>query len=396
MLYQILNAKILTPLEETAGAVVVRDGRFAEISARPLDGVPSVDARGLYLAPGFIDLHVHGGGRCTPMSGRAQDVLAMCRAHALRGTTSILPTTLAAPKDMLLRAVSAIEEARRADAPFRILGAHMEGPCLNPAQAGAQAPGALTLPKDLNLDEFLDACPSVRMMGVAPELDGGMALGDRLAEKSIVASIAHSNATYDQVVEAAAHGYRDITHLYSACSGIVRVGGFRVPGVIEAGLNLDEYTVQVIADGRHLPIPLLQLIYRCRGAENIILITDGLEFAAADDLKEGEIYTQFNGVRALYEDGVMKLPDRTAFAGSAATMDRLVFHMRKAGVPMAEAVRMATLNPAMRIGETKLGRIAPGCAADFVLFDDDINVKLVATGGRALRDDWKILEDARA
>lgn len=330
------------------------------------------------------------------MSGRAQDVLAMCRAHALRGTTSILPTTLAAPKDMLLRAVSAIEEARRADAPFRILGAHMEGPCLNPAQAGAQAPGALTLPKDLNLDEFLDACPSVRMMGVAPELDGGMALGDRLAEKGVVASIAHSNATYDQVVEASVHGYRDITHLYSACSGIVRVGGFRVPGVIEAGLNLDEYTVQVIADGRHLPIPLLQLIYRCRGAENIILITDGLEFAAADDLKEGEIYTQFNGVRALYEDGVMKLPDRTAFAGSAATMDQLVFHMRKAGVPMAEAVRMATLNPAMRIGETKLGRIGPGCAADFLLFDDDINVKLVATGGRALRDDWKILEDARA
>lgn len=100
------------------------------------------------------------------MSGRAQDVLAMCRAHALRGTTSILPTTLAAPKDMLLRAVSAIEEARRADAPFRILGAHMEGPCLNPAQAGAQAPGALTLPKDLNLDEFLDACPSMRMMAL--------------------------------------------------------------------------------------------------------------------------------------------------------------------------------------------------------------------------------------
>ena len=98
MLYQILNAKILTPLEETAGAVVVRDGRFAEISARPLDGVPSVDARGLYLAPGFIDLHVHGGGRCTPMSGRAQGVLAMCRAHALRGTTSILPTTLAAAR----------------------------------------------------------------------------------------------------------------------------------------------------------------------------------------------------------------------------------------------------------------------------------------------------------
>ncbi len=392
MLYQILGAKILTPLEEVAGAVVVRDGRFVGIAARPLEHVPSVDARGLYLAPGFIDLHVHGGGRCTPMSGRTQDVLAMCRAHALHGTTSILPTTLAAPRDMLLRAVSAVEEARHSEAPFRILGVHMEGPCLNPAQAGAQEPGVLTLPADLNLDEFLAACPSIRMMGVAPELEGGMTLGDRLAEKGIVASIAHSNATYAQVVEAASHGYRDITHLYSACSGIVRVGGFRVPGVIEAGLNLDEYTVQVIADGRHLPVPLLQLIYRCRGADSILLVTDGLEFAAADNLKEGEIYTQFNGVRALYEDGVMKLPDRTAFAGSAATMDRLVFHMHRAGVPMDEAVRMATLNPAMRIGEAKLGRIAPDCMADFVLFDDDINVKLVATGGRALRDDWKILE----
>lgn len=393
MIYQITNAKILTPFEMTAGAVVVKDGKFDGIYAEKLSGIPEIDAKGLYLSPGFVDIHVHGGGLCTLMNGKSEDVINMCRAHARMGTTSILPTTLAAPKDMLIGALEAVNKAMKTDTPdFRILGVHMEGPALNPLQAGAQAPGALTLPKDVPLDEFLEIVPEIRMMGVAPESEGGMELGDRLSEKNICASVAHSNATYYQLEEAAKHGYCDITHLYSACSGIVRIGGFRVPGVIEAGLNLDSYSVQVIGDGRHLPLPLLQLIYRCRGAENIILITDGLEFAGAD-MQEGAIYTQANGVQALYEDGVMKLPDRTAFAGSVATMNRLVKNMVLAGVPLAEAVRMATENPAKRIGEAHIGRIQAGYFADFVLFDEDINVSLTAVGGKIARDDMNLSKD---
>jgi N-acetylglucosamine-6-phosphate deacetylase len=187
------------------------------------------------------------------------------------------------------------------------------------------------------------------------------------------------------VEEALSHGYCDVTHLYSSCSGLIRVHSYRVPGVIEAGLNLDALTVQVIADGKHLPLSLLQLIYRCKGAEKIELITDGLEFAAGD-LVKGAVYRQLNGVETVYEDGVMKLLSRESFAGSVATMHRCVRTMVQAGIPLRQAVRMASENPARRVGAAKKGRIAPGMDADLLLLDEKLDVKWVMAGGRVIRD----------
>ncbi|MBQ3079428.1 MAG: amidohydrolase family protein [Clostridia bacterium] len=392
-MYQITNARIITPFEELAGSVVVDGGLFIDILPHPLENVPAIDAGGLFLSPGFVDIHVHGGGGYSPMSGNKEDVIKMCLAHARMGTTSILPTTLAAPEEMLTDALYAIAGAMKENNPaFRILGAHMEGPALNPLQAGAQAPGALKNPSDIDLQKYLDILPEIRMMGAAPELKGGMALGEKLSSRGIIASAAHTNATYYEMQEALHHGYTDITHLYSACSGIIRKGGFRIPGVIEAGLNLDAYTVQVIGDGKHLPPELLQLIYRCKGAENIILITDGLEFAGMD-MQEGTVYTQQNGVQALYEDGVMKLTDRTAFAGSASTMNMLIRNMTLAGISLPEAVLMATENPARRIHASGIGRIQKGYHADFILFDENINVCLTAVSGKIFRDDRKLAKE---
>ena len=158
------------------------------------------------------------------------------------------------------------------------------------------------------------------------------------------------------------------------------------PGVIEAGLNLDALTAQVIADGKHLPLTLLQLIYRCKGADRIILITDGLDYSAGE-LVEGTVYRQLNGMETVYEDGVMKLLDRESFAGSVATMNRLVRNMCLAGIPVHEAVRMASENPARRVGADKKGCIAVGMDADLVLFDNDIDVKLVMSAGRVIREE---------
>ena len=384
----IVGAKALLPEGIRQCQIIVENGRILDVAEHvpfaPEDRV--IRGSGLYLCPGFVDIHVHGGGGFSAMSGKAEDVIAMANAHARHGTTSILPTTLAAPIPILRAAVQGIRRAAELPCDADILGAHLEGPCLSPAQTGAQSPDDLKIPAETDLTPLLDAWPGgVRMMGAAPELPGALALGDQLMGRGIVASIAHSNATYDQVEEALDHGYCDVTHLYSSCSGMIRVHSYRVPGVIEAGLNLDALTVQVIADGKHLPLSLLQLIYRCKGAEKIELITDGLEFAAGN-LLEGTVYRQLNGVETVYEDGVMKLLSRESFAGSVATMHRCVRTMAQAGVPLIQAVRMASENPARRIGAARKGRIAPGMDADLLLMDENLDLKWVMAGGRVIRD----------
>lgn len=310
----------------------------------------------------------------------------MANAHARHGTTAILPTTLTAPIPVLLDAIAGIRRAAALPCDAAILGVHLEGPCLSPAQSGAQSPGDLTTPEETDLRPLFDAWPGgVRMMGAAPELPGALPLGDDLAARGIAASIAHSNATYSQVEEALRHGYSDVTHLYSSCSGLIRVHSYRVPGVIEAGLNLDGLTVQVIADGKHLPLPLLQLIYRCKGEDRIELITDGLEFAAGE-LTEGTVYRQLNGMETVYEDGVMKLLSRESFAGSVATMHRCVRTMVQAGIPLEKAVRMASENPARRIGASQKGAIAAGMDADLLLLDENLDLRFVMAGGRIIRE----------
>ena len=352
---------------------------------RPDDRI--VRAEGLTLCPGLVDIHVHGGGGCSLNSGSAEAVRQMALAHAKWGTTSLLPTTLAAPMEQLLRAIGAAKQASQSQDGPTVLGVHLEGPCLNPLQSGAQAPGSLLVPSEADISPLLDAWPEgLRMMGAAPELKGGMELGDELSRRGIVPSIAHSDATYYEAQEAIRHGYCDVTHLYSSCSGLIRVNSYRIPGLIEAGLNLDELTVQVIADGKHLPLELLSLIYRCKGAEKIELITDGLQFSASE-LKEGTVYRQENGVETVYEDGVMKLLSRQAFAGSVATLHRCVGNMVKAGVPLAQAVRMASENPARRIGANRKGRIRPGCDADLVLLSETLDPVWVMARGRVLRDE---------
>ena len=384
----IAGAKVLLPEGVRQVQAVVEGSRILDVAEHvPLDpGDHLIRADKLYLSPGFVDIHVHGGGSFSAMSGNAADVTAMANAHARHGTTAILPTTLAAPIPTLLAAVKGIRRAAELPCDATILGAHLEGPCLSPAQTGAQSPDDLKIPAEVDLTPLLDTWPEgIRMMGAAPELPGALTLGDQLAKRGVVPSIAHSNATYSQVEEALDYGYCDVTHLYSSCSGMIRVHSYRVPGVIDAGLNLDALTVQVIADGKHLPLPLLQLIYRCKGPEKIELITDGLEFAASE-LKEGTVYRQLNGVETVYEDGVMKLLSRESFAGSTATLHRCVRTMRAAGIPLHEAVRMASENPARRIGAEKKGRIAPGMDADLLLMDENLTLQWVMSGGRVIRD----------
>ena len=383
-----VNARVCTPFELRDGAVLVRGGRIEGVfdHVQPPEGVRVIDAKGMTLAPGYIDLHVHGGGGRSVMEGTAEAVIEMANAHALHGTTAILPTTLSMPLQDMARAGDAVGRAMADERCLStILGVHQEGPCLSPAQGGAQSTDALLTPSKADLKSLIEDCPHLRMMGVAPELEGALALGRRLNDLGVVASVAHSDADYDTVARAALSGFSDVTHLYSGCSSVVRKNAFRVAGVVEAGLEMDSLTVQVIADGCHLPLPLLRLIYRCKGPEKMYPVTDGLEFAASRQ-EEGVTYVQMNGQSCVYEDGVMKLPSRAAFAGSVATMSRLVRTLAKAGIPAREAIRMATDTPARRIGAARKGRVAAGYDADLLLLDDALNVRLVMAKGKIIRE----------
>ncbi len=381
------NAKVIFP-DKIRDCVVVTDGgKITDICERfdANENNTVTDCKGLYLSPGFIDIHVHGGGNKSAMSTDYTDIVEMAEAHLKYGTTSIAPTTLAAPISQLKEAVLSIKKASEESKKANILGVHLEGPYISLQYKGAQSPESILNPEKDPPEELLDLWDKFLIMGAAPECDGVLALGDKLRKRGIVASVAHSAASYEQVETAVQHGFSDVTHIYNACSSCFKTGLFRNAGVVEAGLYMDELTTQTIADLRHLPQGLLKLIYKCKGDGKMYLITDGLEFSASD-IKENTVYTQENGVNVIYEDRVMKLADRSALAGSAATLSDCVRNMYKCiGIPLYSAIKMATLTPAEVCGYGKVkGKIENGYDADLIMFDDDINIKSVITNGKII------------
>lgn len=348
-----------------------------------------IDCKGLFLSPGFADIHVHGGGGYSAM-GTPEDVVNMAKAHALRGTTSILPTTLAAPIAQLIKCIRNIEKAISMSTDSNILGVHLEGPFISMKMKGAQSPANILVPNKENLTELLDSSPIIKIIGAAPEVENGFMVGEEAAKRGIVASVAHSDAEYDIIEEATMHGFSDVTHLYSACSGMRKIGIFRHAGVVEAGLSLDALTTQFIGDLRHIPYGVLKLIYKAKGPDKAYAISDGLEYSAMD-MKEGTVIMQENGLEVLYEDSVMKLKDRSCLAGSVATSNILVRNLYKhADIPLTDCVKMASTTPLHVIGCDKTkGKIAIGYDEDLILFDDDINVNYVCVNGKIIKNDLK-------
>jgi len=390
--YLIQNGQVITPHRTIQnGGVLVHEGEIVEVLERPIltsdlpddANIEITDAGGMTISPGFVDIHVHGGGGYEVMGATEAEIEKIAVAHSRYGTTSMLPTTLAASLQDICNTIENIETAQLqfTHCGADILGVHLEGPFFAQSQRGAQAAEHIILPTKENLELLLDRSNCIKMMGAAPEIPGGLDLGLELRKRGIVASIAHSDATFEDVERARDYGYSDITHIYSGCSNVHRVNAYRVAGVVEAGLYFDDLTTQVIADGKHLPPSLLRLIYKCKGVDRIALITDGLG-PSATEMPEGTVYTQRNGVEICLDDGVMKLMDKQAFAGSCATMLQLVRNMvNLAGVPLTDAIKMASQTPANIVGATHKGRIAPGCSADIVLLDNELNVANVMVVG---------------
>ncbi|WP_367924750.1 N-acetylglucosamine-6-phosphate deacetylase [uncultured Ruthenibacterium sp.] len=377
------NARIILPDAVRNGCLMTENGMISQVAfgcdARLEGADRTVDCAGMYLSPGFIDIHVHGAGGHDFMEG-GDAIYAAARCHMLHGTTSIVPTTLTGSRQDLLNFVDSFNEIEleREGCPH-ILGLHLEGPYFAAAQAGAQNPAYLRCPEPDEYEEVLRRTNRVRRWSFAVELDGSDRFLQVLHRHNIVTSIAHSDADCRQVMHAHDLGLRCMTHFYSCMTSVQRKHAYRCAGAVEAGYLLDEMFVEVIADGSHLPAELLQLIYKVKGARRICLITDSM---CAAGMPDGEY--SLGGVPCIKEDGVAKLLDRSAFAGSVATTDMLVrTFLQLTGAPVWDVVRMASLTPAELMGiDSHTGSIQVGKAADLLVFDEEIQVFHVAVGGR--------------
>ena len=393
---KIYRGRILTPSKVIEnGVVVVKDGKILRVEEGnevreddDANGSPAVeiDAGGRWVSPGFIDMHVHGGGGHDFMDGTVEAFLGVAVTHARYGTTAMLPTTLTCSKEKLFDLFDVYRDARLQNVKgAQFLGLHLEGPYLAMNQRGAQDPRYIRNPDPVEYLEILARCGDIRRWSAAPELEGALDFARELRSRGILVALAHTDALYDETLAGYGQGFTLATHFYSCMNGVTRRGVYRYAGAVECAYLTEGMNVEVIADGVHLPKELLRLVYQVKGAARTALITDAMRAAG---MPEGEsiLGSLRDGMRVIVEDGVAKLPDRSAFAGSVATADRLIRTMVfQAGVPLPDAVRMFSATPAHIIGVgDRKGSLVAGMDADIVLFDHQIEIGLTMVGGRVV------------
>ncbi len=384
---QIINASIV--LEDGIlrdGICCYTDGIIDYIGTDPQPGARTVqDAKGGLLLPGFVDIHCHGGAGYDFMDAQPEEMEQIARFHLSHGTTTLFATTMTDRWEYIHGALARIERLFDSGRQQNVTGIHLEGPWLSPIQCGAQSTDCMELPDLDKLRQLVSRYPHLRRISAAPELPGGLELARVGRELGLVMSVAHTDGDFDRIQQAAEEGYTLMTHLYSGMNMTHRVNAFRVAGAVEAGLYDDRLSVELIADGVHLPAALLKLVLRCKGTDKICLVTDAMRGAGLPDGSCTKLGRMDGGVDVILEDGVAKLPDRTSFAGSVATTDRLLRTMLEGtGVDLVSVSRMLSATPARVMGLTDRGSIEVGKRADLVLLDEKMEVKQVFLGGNEI------------
>ena len=376
---KIKSDKIIIDESLFDGYVYAMNGKIVEVSKEDKPCEESYDFTGKYVSAGFIDMHTHGAGGYAFMNSGVEDVVKGCDYHLNHGTTSIVPTISAGEFQTMKNAVINIHKAK-GKTKGNILGAHLEGPYLSPKQAGAQCPVFITPPKKQDYQSLIEEYgESICRWTYAPENDANGEFCKYLTAHNIIASAGHTDAKYEDMQVAIENGCNLITHLYSCTSTVTRNHGFRSLGVIESAYLRDELYVEIIADGKHLPPDLIKMIIKIKGTDKVALITDSLEIAGTD-ITEGVM----SGTEFIVEDGVCKLKDRSAFAGSVATADKLVQTLvNECGFAIPTAVKMLTEIPAKILNVNK-GVLAVGKDADIIVFDEDINITDVFVGEKSV------------
>ena len=378
MLKQIINGRILTPQGWLEGGSIIVEGNKIKAVANtdlPIEGAEVLDAKGCHVVPGGIEMHVHGGGGRDFMEGTEEAFRVAVQAHLEYGTTSIFPTLSSSTVPMIAQAMETCDKLlAEPDSP--ILGLHLEGPYFNPKQAGAQIPEWIKAPVAEEYEPLLKKSKCLKRWDEAPELPGSIEFIKCCCQHGVLPSIGHTRAKYDEVHAANEAGMTHATHFYNAMPVVYKNREFKETGTVESIFAEENMTVEMIADGIHVPPVMLRMIYQIKGVERTALVTDSLACAAT----HGD--AAFDP-RVILEDGVCKLADRSALAGSIATMDRLIRTcVQQAGIPLEDACRMASETPAkiMKVYDRK-GSLEAGKDADIIMLDPNLELTYVMQMG---------------
>ncbi|MFJ3701550.1 MULTISPECIES: N-acetylglucosamine-6-phosphate deacetylase [unclassified Streptomyces] len=364
------GARVVLPTGTVENGRVIVEG--TRIAGSTTEDARTVDLSGHWVVPGFVDIHNHGGGGASFATGTAKDVLTGVRAHREHGTTTVVASTVTGEMDFLARQAGLLSELVEQG---ELAGIHFEGPFISPCRKGAHSEELLRDPDPAEVRKLLDAARgSARMVTLATELPGGIESVRLLAEHGVIAAVGHTDATYEQTVEAIDAGATVATHLYNAMPAI----GHRAPGPIAALLEDERVTVELINDGTHLHPAALELAYHHAGAGRVALITDAMDAAGA-----GDGFYELGPLAVEVRDGVARLVEGGSIAGSTLTLDTA---FRRAvtidRIPVEDVVRSISANPARLLGlDDRVGSLDPGKDADLVVLDADFVLKGVMRQG---------------
>jgi len=382
----IKNGNVITDDVIVKSDVLIKDNEIVDTaySGEIPDDCKVIDAQNKYVSPGFIDIHLHGGGGYDFMDCSVEAFCEISKTHLLNGTTTLVPTAVSSTFENILKLIKTYKEAESLCPNF--YGIHLEGPYISKNQKGAHKEYLLHSPTDEEIDLIIKEGKGViKRITAAPELDNMEYFAKKMIEIGISLAIGHSDATSDIALDAFKNGFTHVTHLYSATPSVRKINQIVKGGVIEAAYLDDNVTVELIADGKHAAVDALKLAVKIKGTDNVALVTDALR-PAGTDVEESYLGEKIPENRVIIEDGVAKLPDRSSFAGSIATssmiLERGVNHY---GLALVDVVKMITQTPAKILGIENKGKIVKSYIADIVIFDENYTVNNVILNGNVVK-----------